>query len=223
MLFFPSSLPSCSYWPRWVGLGFTDCVYILAFSTIMLNTDIHNPSVKHKMQESEFISNNKGINDGSDLPAVFLRDLYQSIVEDEIKAEEFTVFPHAEKRGFLFLEKKSITRKIIKYWCIIDSESDSLYCYKRQIVLISSSLFHFTSLFSFLHSFLFIHPKSSILPILWHILCALFIFILSNFRIFDLLILKMKRIRNQQYHSNCRTWSWKKNKNQKQKGDFYSQ
>ena len=45
---------------------------MLAFSLIMLNTDLHNPSVKHRMTKAEFIRNNRGINNGSDLPEEFL-------------------------------------------------------------------------------------------------------------------------------------------------------
>ena len=45
---------------------------MLAFSLIMLNTDLHNPNVKHRMTKAEFIRNNRGINNGSDLPEEFL-------------------------------------------------------------------------------------------------------------------------------------------------------
>jgi Sec7-like guanine-nucleotide exchange factor len=40
--------------------------YVLSFSILMLNTDLHNPSVarKEKMTLDEFIRNNRGINDG---------------------------------------------------------------------------------------------------------------------------------------------------------------
>jgi brefeldin A-inhibited guanine nucleotide-exchange protein len=37
-----------------------DTVFVLAYSTIMLNTDLHNPQVKTKMTVEQFISNNKG-------------------------------------------------------------------------------------------------------------------------------------------------------------------
>ena len=37
----------------------TDTAYILAFSTIMLNTDAHNPNVVKKMSKQQFISNNR--------------------------------------------------------------------------------------------------------------------------------------------------------------------
>ncbi|KAL7464949.1 hypothetical protein ACHAXS_005280 [Conticribra weissflogii] len=64
-----------------------DAAYILSFSTIMLNTDLHNPNMKdeRRMTLEQFIRNNRGINDGADLPVEFLTSLYQDIKNDEIK------------------------------------------------------------------------------------------------------------------------------------------
>ena len=46
-----------------------DAAFILSFSTIMLNTDLHNPQipVAKKMTKEQFIRNNRGINDGKEL------------------------------------------------------------------------------------------------------------------------------------------------------------
>lgn len=64
-----------------------DAAYVLAFSTIMLQTDLHNPNVTHKrMSKEEFIRNNRGINDGDSLPKEYLEALY-----DEIKARKIEV------------------------------------------------------------------------------------------------------------------------------------
>ena len=46
----------------------SDTCYVLAFSVIMLNTSLHNPSVKDKPDVERFVSMNRGINDGQDLP-----------------------------------------------------------------------------------------------------------------------------------------------------------
>ncbi|XP_057501635.1 LOW QUALITY PROTEIN: ARF guanine-nucleotide exchange factor GNL2 [Actinidia eriantha] len=56
-----------------------DAVFILCYSLIMLNTDQHNPQVKKKMTEDEFIRNNRAINDGKDLPREYLSELFHSI------------------------------------------------------------------------------------------------------------------------------------------------
>lgn len=51
----------------------TDTCYILSFAIIMLNTSLHNPNVKDKPTVERFISMNRGINDGGDLPEDLLR------------------------------------------------------------------------------------------------------------------------------------------------------
>ncbi|CAL1359466.1 unnamed protein product [Linum trigynum] len=56
-----------------------DSVFVLCYSLIMLNTDQHNPQVKKKMTEEEFIRNNRAINAGEDLPREYLSELFQSI------------------------------------------------------------------------------------------------------------------------------------------------
>eukprot|EP00168_Porphyra_purpurea_P009461 TRINITY_DN2305_c0_g1_i1.p1 TRINITY_DN2305_c0_g1~~TRINITY_DN2305_c0_g1_i1.p1 ORF type:complete len:865 (-),score=335.50 TRINITY_DN2305_c0_g1_i1:2552-5059(-) len=66
----------------------SDVAFILGFSTIMLNTDAHNPQVKNKMTKEGFLRNNRGINDGSDLPADVLSDLYDRIVANEIRISD---------------------------------------------------------------------------------------------------------------------------------------
>ncbi|XP_022157565.1 ARF guanine-nucleotide exchange factor GNL2 [Momordica charantia] len=61
-----------------------DAVFVLCYSLIMLNTDQHNPQVKRKMTEDEFIRNNREINGGKDLPRDYLSELFQSIANNAI-------------------------------------------------------------------------------------------------------------------------------------------
>ena len=56
-----------------------DTAHVLAFSVIMLNTDAHNPSVKKKMSEEEFIRNNREIDDGYNVPLDYLTEIYRNI------------------------------------------------------------------------------------------------------------------------------------------------
>ncbi|PIA49931.1 hypothetical protein AQUCO_01300573v1 [Aquilegia coerulea] len=65
-----------------------DTAYVLAYSVIMLNTDAHNPMVKNKMSPDDFIRNNRGIDDGKDLPEDYLRSLYERISRNEIKMKD---------------------------------------------------------------------------------------------------------------------------------------
>lgn len=63
----------------------TDTCYILSFAIIMLNTSLHNPNVKEKTSLERFISMNRGINNGGDLPDDLLTKLYESISNEPFK------------------------------------------------------------------------------------------------------------------------------------------
>ncbi|XP_044492662.1 brefeldin A-inhibited guanine nucleotide-exchange protein 2-like isoform X2 [Mangifera indica] len=65
-----------------------DTAYVLAYSVILLNTDAHNPMVKNKMSADDFIRNNRGIDDGKDLPEEYLRSLFERISKNQIKMKE---------------------------------------------------------------------------------------------------------------------------------------
>ncbi|KAI3498366.1 hypothetical protein L1887_34139 [Cichorium endivia] len=65
-----------------------DTAYVLAYSVITLNTDAHNATVKNKMSADDFIRNNRGIDNGKDLPEEYLRSLFERISRNEIKMKE---------------------------------------------------------------------------------------------------------------------------------------
>lgn len=62
-----------------------DTVYVLAYSIIMLTTDLHSPQVKRKMTKDDYIKLNRGINESKDLPEEYLSQIYDEIAESEIK------------------------------------------------------------------------------------------------------------------------------------------
>ena len=62
-----------------------DAVYVLAFSIIMLATDLHSTQVKKKMTKDNYINMNRGINDSKDLPREFLESIFDQVAESEIK------------------------------------------------------------------------------------------------------------------------------------------
>ena len=62
-----------------------DAAYVLGFSVIMLNTDAHSSQIKDKMKKEEFVRNNRGINDGADLPTELLEAVFDDIQAQEIK------------------------------------------------------------------------------------------------------------------------------------------
>ena len=54
----------------------------------MLNTDAHNPQVKKRMTKADFIKNNRGINDGADLPEALLSEVFDDILSNEIRMKD---------------------------------------------------------------------------------------------------------------------------------------
>ncbi|CAN8006505.1 unnamed protein product [Ixodes pacificus] len=62
-----------------------DTAYVLAYSIIMLTTDLHSPQVKTKMTKEQYIRMNRGINDSKDLPEDYLSQIYDEIAGNEIK------------------------------------------------------------------------------------------------------------------------------------------
>lgn len=62
-----------------------DTAYVLSYSVIMLNTDQHNPQVKRRMNKEEFVRNNRGIDNGADLPKDLLESIFVEISTNEIK------------------------------------------------------------------------------------------------------------------------------------------
>ena len=61
-----------------------DTAYVLAYSVILLNTDLHSSKIAKRMSKEEFIKNNRGINDNADLPDDYLLGIYDEIASNEI-------------------------------------------------------------------------------------------------------------------------------------------
>ncbi|KAL5248280.1 hypothetical protein ACHWQZ_G017457 [Mnemiopsis leidyi] len=62
-----------------------DTCYVLAYSIIMLTTDLHNDQVRNKITKPDYIKMNRGINDSQDLPPEYLEGIYDEISANEIK------------------------------------------------------------------------------------------------------------------------------------------
>ncbi|MCO5556103.1 hypothetical protein L7F22_009647 [Adiantum nelumboides] len=70
-----------------------DTAYVFAYSVVMLNTDAHNPQVKHRMTLQDFIKNNSGIDDGKNLADEYLAGVYDEIQKNEIKMKDEIALP----------------------------------------------------------------------------------------------------------------------------------
>ncbi|GMI31569.1 hypothetical protein TrCOL_g1860 [Triparma columacea] len=105
-----------------------DGAYVLAFSIIMLNTDLHNKSIPEhkKMKLEEFVRNNRGIDDGQDPPREMLERIYTNIRDEEILMNESDMYesdvvtfiaPH--KAGWLEKKGQGRVTKWKKHWFVL--------------------------------------------------------------------------------------------------------
>lgn len=76
-----------------------DTAYVLAYSIIMLTTDLHSPQVKNKMTKEQYIKMNRGINDSRDLPPEYLSAIYEEIASSEIKMKATAPAKAAKSSG----------------------------------------------------------------------------------------------------------------------------
>ena len=77
-------------WPVASPIRSADAAMILSYAAVMLTTNLHSPKVKQKMTVSEFLRQNRGLNDGGDFPGDFLAAIY-----DDIRGCELKVMPTA--------------------------------------------------------------------------------------------------------------------------------
>ncbi|CAI5758467.1 unnamed protein product [Candida verbasci] len=61
-----------------------DSAFVLAFSIILLNTDLHNPQVKKHMSLEDYKKNLRGVYNGKDFPEWYISKIYSSIKDREI-------------------------------------------------------------------------------------------------------------------------------------------
>lgn len=66
----------------------SDSVFVLSYSIIMLNTDLHNPQVKEHMSFADYSGNLKGCCNEEDFPHWYLDKIYTSIRDKEIVMPE---------------------------------------------------------------------------------------------------------------------------------------
>ena len=105
-----------------------DVCFILAFSLIMLNTDLHNDKIKveKKMTKEQFVSNNRGINGGKDVPRSLLESMYERIKSNEIRLSEtdmcesdVVTFMAPTYSGWLYKQGVSRLTRWKKYWFVL--------------------------------------------------------------------------------------------------------
>eukprot|EP01063_Lacrimia_lanifica_P009267 TRINITY_DN16271_c0_g1_i1.p1 TRINITY_DN16271_c0_g1~~TRINITY_DN16271_c0_g1_i1.p1 ORF type:complete len:1552 (+),score=501.45 TRINITY_DN16271_c0_g1_i1:56-4711(+) len=67
-----------------------DPAFVFAFSIVMLNTDLHSPQIapEDKMTLAGFFRNNRGINNGSNIPDHIQEETFEDIKNNEIKMKD---------------------------------------------------------------------------------------------------------------------------------------
>lgn len=67
-----------------------DAAFILSFSIIMLNTDLHSKQVLNKLTKGAFISMNRGIDAGADVDEAYLSHVYDEVKDSQIVMVDMT-------------------------------------------------------------------------------------------------------------------------------------
>jgi len=99
-----------------------DHAYVLSFSTIMLNTDRHNPAIlpKDKMTKEQFIRNNRETWDGKDPPKELLEQIFDSVANNEIIIKSKG---DPDKKGWIKGIKAGAVYEVGRRWmCLIGNE-----------------------------------------------------------------------------------------------------
>lgn len=71
-----------------------DLVYIVSFSMVLLNTDLHNPNNPRRMSKEAFIANNRAVEGGESIPQEMLSEIYDAIAKNELMTEAEGLFDY---------------------------------------------------------------------------------------------------------------------------------
>jgi len=103
-----------------------DGAFVLSYSIIMLQTDLHNPNIapENKMTKAGFISNNRGIDNGQDIDRNLLEQIY-----DELK-KYVHAYGHAEVGVGVGVDS-CCSRFVCLYPCLVHSCFHWVVCCSR--------------------------------------------------------------------------------------------
>lgn len=66
-----------------------ECVYVLGYATMMLQTSLHNPNaIKTRMILEDFIKQLKGVNGGHNLEQEFIKKIYETVEREPFSLNE---------------------------------------------------------------------------------------------------------------------------------------
>jgi brefeldin A-inhibited guanine nucleotide-exchange protein len=71
------------------AFGSAECIYLLSYATMMLQTSIHNPQAqKSRMTLDDFLKMTKGLNNGKDLDPSFIEEIYKTVEKEPFTLTE---------------------------------------------------------------------------------------------------------------------------------------
>jgi len=102
-----------------------DMAFILAFSTIMLQTNLHNPAIREdkRMTKEQFIKQNKGISADGELPDDLLMEIY-----DRIAAQPISINSETDKA----LKKKEEQPSFVMFQATSEKIKKDAYSQERK-------------------------------------------------------------------------------------------
>jgi len=107
-----------------------DTPFLLAYSTIMLNTDLHNPSQKNKMSKEDFVSRTRSAASDENLTAEYLETIYDRILHNEIQmnadagsagvdVSSVALYSKPRKQGYLTKKGHGALSRKKTYWVVL--------------------------------------------------------------------------------------------------------
>ncbi|KAK9237355.1 hypothetical protein V1525DRAFT_163464 [Lipomyces kononenkoae] len=83
-----------------------DAAFVLSYSVIMLNTDLHNPQVRNRMTVEQYKNNLRKVNNNEDFLAEYLEAIYNAIKGQEVIMPE----EHDNQAGFEYAWKELLQK-----------------------------------------------------------------------------------------------------------------
>lgn len=113
-----------------------DTAFILSFSIIMLQTDLHNPSIpeEKKMTKEGFYRNNRGINNGEDLPEDYMSGIFDRIKQTPISLKEDEDFK-ARRKGAAGVKAVAATTLFGSSGATADRQRRDAYIKERETMV----------------------------------------------------------------------------------------
>ena len=111
-----------------------DTAHVLAFAVIMLHTDAHNKQIKKKMTEAQFVKMMRGIDQGTDLNATMLSNVYHRTITKKFALDHHehgvVTFFNANREGWLWKCGSNSQKRWKKRWFLINNHC--LYYFKTK-------------------------------------------------------------------------------------------